>query len=216
MAKQVGGSFMKLFSTEGPFYKFMMQFMDLLTINILWILCSMPIITIGASTAAACSVTMKMAKDEEGYIARQFFKAFKQNWKQGTILGFLMALVAYAFYLDTQILKAASDPSYLVIVMTFGLAIVYVLCFTYAFALIARYENTIKNTIQNSIKITFRYFGRTLAMLFSLALIYIVLSFNAIMLFFLILIGPGCLFYTYGFFCRGIFEKIEKDQESGL
>lgn len=194
----------------------MMQFMDLLTINFLWLLCSLPIITIGASTAAACSVTMKMAKDEEGYITRQFFKAFKENWKQGTILGLLMTIVGYAFYLDTQILKVTSNPSYLVIFMTFGLAFIYVICFTYAFALIARYENSIKNTLLNSVKITFRFFGRTLAMLFSLGLIYVVLSFNAVMLFFFILIGPGCIFYTYGFFCRGIFEKIEKEQQEGV
>lgn len=203
---------MKLFSTEGSFYKFMMQLMDLLVINFMWILCSLPLITIGASTAAACSVSMKMAKDEEGYIARQFLKAFKNNLKQATAIWLIMVAAGYAFYLDTQILKVSENPSFLVIFMTFGLGVIYVICFSYAFALSARYENSIKNTIVNSVKITFRYFGRTLAMLFSLALIYMVLSFNEVMLIFMLLIGPGCMLYTYGFFCRGIFEKVEKSQ----
>lgn len=190
----------------------MMQLMDLLVINFMWILCSLPLITIGASTAAACSVSMKMAKDEEGYIARQFLKAFKNNLKQATAIWLIMVAAGYAFYLDTQILKVSENPSFLVIFMTFGLGVIYVICFSYAFALSARYENSIKNTIVNSVKITFRYFGRTLAMLFSLALIYMVLSFNEVMLIFMLLIGPGCMLYTYGFFCRGIFEKVEKSQ----
>lgn len=213
MAERTGGLDVKLFSTDSGLYKFMMQLMDLLVLNFMWILFSLPIFTIGASTAAACAVTMKMVKDEESYIAKQFIKEFRRNWKQGTILWIIILVVGYAFYLDTQILKVSADPSFLVIFMTYGLAFLFIICFGYAFALIARYENSIKNTIQNSIKITFRYFGRTFAMLFSLWLIYVILNFNAVMLIFMVLIGPGCMLYTYGFFCRGIFEKIEESNK---
>lgn len=202
---------MKFFSTEGPLYKFMMQFMDLLVLNFMWLLCSIPIVTIGASTAAASAVAMKMAKDEEGYIAKQFLKEFKRNWKQGTILWALLLVASYGLYLDFQILGASENPSYLVIFMTVGLIFLMVICFTYSFALIARYENTILNTIQNSMKIVMQHFGRTVALLFSIALIIVVLNFTEIMIFFMILIGPGCIFYTYGYFCRQLFEKIEKE-----
>lgn len=202
---------MNFFSTEGPLYKFMMQFMDLLILNFMWLLCSIPLVTIGASTAAASAVAMKMARNEEGYIAKQFLKEFKRNWKQGTILWLLFLVACYALYLDFQILGASDNPSYLVIFMTIGLIFLMVLCFTYSFALIARYENTIYNTIQNSIKIVTRHFGRTIALLFSIALILLVLNFTQVMIFFMILIGPGCVFYTYGYFCRQLFEKIEKE-----
>lgn len=207
--EKTGGLGVKIFNTDGAFYKFMIQLMDLLVLNFMWILFSLPIVTVGASTAAACAVTMKMAKDEESYIGREFIKQFKRNWKQGTALWILMLVVGYAFYLDTQILKVSSNPSYLVIFMTAGLGFLFVICFGYTFALIARYENSIKNSILNSVKITFRYLGRTIAMIFSMALIYTILSFNTVMLVFMPLIGPGCMLYTYGFFCRGIFEKIE-------
>lgn len=189
----------------------MMQFMDLLVLNFMWLLCSIPIVTIGASTAAASAVAMKMAKDEEGYIAKQFLKEFKRNWKQGTILWALLLVASYGLYLDFQILGASENPSYLVIFMTVGLIFLMVICFTYSFALIARYENTILNTIQNSMKIVMQHFGRTVALLFSIALIIVVLNFTEIMIFFMILIGPGCIFYTYGYFCRQLFEKIEKE-----
>ena len=194
----------------------MMQLMDLLVLNFMWILCSISIITIGASTAAACAVTMKMSRDEESYIAKQFLKEFKRNWKQGTVLWLIVVAIGYALYLDTQILKASDDPSFVVIFMTIALILLMILCFSYVFPLIARYENTVKNTIKNSVQITIRYFGRTLAMLFSLALIYVILNFNAIMIFFMILFGPGAMLYTYGYFCRQIFAKIEKDDPDSV
>ena len=210
MEGQIGGVRLKIFSTEGPFYKFMIQLLDLIVLNFMWILFSIPIVTIGASTAAACSITMKMARDEEGYVARQFVKEFKRNWKQGTILWIIFAVLLYAIYLDVQILKVSEDPSFVVILMTIALVVVTIACFSFAFPLIARYENTIKNTIHNSIQITIRYIGRTFVMYFSLALIYLVLNFTEQMIIFMILFGPGAMIYTYGFFCRQIFAKIEE------
>lgn len=213
---KIGGLHLKIFSTDGPFYKFMIQVTDLIVLNFMWILFSLPIITIGASTAAACSITMKMAKDEEGYIARQFIKEFKRNFKQGTILGVILGVLAYAIYLDMQILKVSEDPSILVILMTIGLVVILLTCFSFAFPLIARYENSIKNTIHNSVQITIRYLGRTMAMYFSLVLIYVVLNFTEQMMVFMILIGPGAMLYTYGFFCRQIFTKIEAENPDSV
>jgi len=207
---------LKIFSTEGPFYKFMMQLMDLVILNFMWIIFSIPIVTIGASTTAACSVTMKMSRDEEGYVARQFLKEFKRNWKQSTIIWIALGILLYAIYLDTQILSVSKDPSYLVIFMTIALVLIVVTCFTFVFPLIARYENTIKNTILNSIQITIRYAGRTLAMYFSLALIYVVLNFTPQMLIFMLLIGPGAMLYTYGYFCRRVFAKIEYEDPDSV
>ena len=50
---------------------------DMICLNIVWLICCIPIVTIGASTAALYSVMLKMVKNEEGYIFRSFFKAFK-------------------------------------------------------------------------------------------------------------------------------------------
>ena len=61
----------------------------LLKLNFLWLLFSLPIVTIGASTAAAFSVTLKMVDEREGYIAKQFWTAFQGNLKQGIPTGLL-------------------------------------------------------------------------------------------------------------------------------
>ena len=76
--------------------------MDMLKLNFMWLLFSIPIVTIGAATVAAMSVALKMADDEEGYIGRSFVRAFRENWKKGTVLWVITVIAAYAVYLDFQ------------------------------------------------------------------------------------------------------------------
>ena len=83
---------MKFFSVDSPVYKFLSKFLDVVKLNFFWILFSIPVITVGASTVAAMSVGLKMVDDEEGYIGKNFLKAFKENWKQGTILWIITVL----------------------------------------------------------------------------------------------------------------------------
>lgn len=63
---------MKFFSVDSPLYRFLSKLLDVIRLNFLWILFSIPLVTIGASTVAALSVALKMADDEEGYIGRSF------------------------------------------------------------------------------------------------------------------------------------------------
>ena len=81
---KVSGRFsMKFFSVDSAFYRFITRLWDILQLNFCWVLCSLPIVTMGASTVAACSVALKMAEDTEGYIVRSFFREFKKNLKSG-------------------------------------------------------------------------------------------------------------------------------------
>ncbi len=93
---------MKFFSVDSPLYRFLSKMVDVLKLNFLWILFSLPLLTVGASTVAAMSVALKMTDDEEGYIGKSFVKAFKENWKQGTLLWLITVVAVYAVYLDFQ------------------------------------------------------------------------------------------------------------------
>ena len=70
---------MALFNMNSGFFKFINRLLDVLFLNFLWIICSLPIVTIGAATCAAFSISLKMVDDEEGYIGKSFFKEFKKN-----------------------------------------------------------------------------------------------------------------------------------------
>ena len=77
---------MALFNMNSGFFKFINRLLDVLFLNFLWIICSLPIVTIGAATCAAFSISLKMVDDEEGYIGKAFFKEFKKNLAQSFFL----------------------------------------------------------------------------------------------------------------------------------
>ena len=73
---------------------------DMICLNVIWLICCIPIVTIGASTTALYSVMLKMVKNEEGYIFRSFFKAFKENFRQSTVIWLLFVLVSVIWWID--------------------------------------------------------------------------------------------------------------------
>ena len=78
--------FAGFFNYDNPVWRFIGKFWDVLVINFLWIICSIPIVTIGSSTTAMYYVTLKLARDEDGYTIQSFFKSFKENFKQATAI----------------------------------------------------------------------------------------------------------------------------------
>lgn len=202
---------MKFFSVDSPLYRFLMKFLDVLKLNFCWLIFSIPIVTIGASTVAAMSVALKMTDDEEGYIGRSFVKAFKENWKQGTVLWLITVVAVYAIYLDFQLFEAVEgNPIMFLIVGIVSIALVIV-ALIYSYPLLARYENTLFHTIQNSIDISKKYFGKTLLLVLIVAFEWLIFQFNTTMLLFGILIGPGFVIFTIAAFSKRIFQQIEKE-----
>lgn len=206
---------MRFFSVDSPLYRGLCKLADLLKLNFLWILFSLPIVTIGASTVAALSVALKMVDDEEGYLFKSFFKAFRENIKQGTALWAITVAAAYAIYLDFQLFEAA--PGNPVIFSIIGIVGIFLMIVTllYAYPLTARYENTLLHMMQNSIEISQKYFGKTLFLAAFVWAETLLFRFNVTLLFVGFLLGPGVILYTIAHFSKRIFLDIEKKQESG-
>ena len=89
--------------TDNIIVRALSKICDMVCLNILWLICSIPIITIGASTAALYTVMLKMVKNEEGYIFRGFFKAFKSNFKQSTIMWIVILLLGIVCWIDYRV-----------------------------------------------------------------------------------------------------------------
>ena len=206
---------MKLFSIDGPLYQFFSRLLDMLKLNFLWLLFSLPIVTIGASTAAAFSITLKMVDEREGYIARQFVAAFKANLKQGIPTGLLNLFFVYALYLDFQLFHAVEgNPIYFLILGIVG-SVMCFCYFIYTYALMARYENTFLKTIKNSMDISIKYVGRTLMIAVVLAIEIVVFMFSTTTIFLGILIGPAVVFFTISGPAMYIFRDIERKAKEG-
>ena len=205
------GNRMKFFSVDGALYKFLSRLWDMVKLNFMWLLFSLPIVTVGAATVAAYSVTLKMVDEQEGYVARQFVKAFKENWRQGIPMGLLALFCSYAVYLDFELQHVAEGDSTMFLIFGIVAAFVFGMSFIYAFPLSARYENTLIGTLKNSVNIATRYFVRTLLLVVILAVEVVVFIFNYMTLFFGLLIGPACIMLTISGFALHFFKEIEKE-----
>ena len=93
----------RFFNMDNKFFVFMGKVADLCMLNLLCIACCIPVVTAGASLTALYYVTLKMVRNEEAYIFRSFFKSFKENFKQATIINVIMLIVAVLLYLDTNL-----------------------------------------------------------------------------------------------------------------
>lgn len=177
----------------------------------MWLLFSLPIVTVGAATVAAYTVTLKMVDEQEGYVARQFVKAFKENWRQGIPMGLLALFCSYAVYLDFELQRVAEGGSTMFLIFGIIAAFVFGMSFLYAFPLSARYENTFIGTLKNSVNIATRYFLRTLLLVAVLAVEVIIFIFNYTTMLIGVLIGPACIMLTISGFALHFFKEIEKE-----
>lgn len=186
----------------------------MIKLNFFWLLCLLPIVTAGASTVAAYTVTLKMLDDQEGYIGREFFRAFRENLKNGIPLGLVTMAAGYAVYMDFQIFYALENPPVMILIM--GVVAIFVFTFglLYAFPLSARYENTLVNTLKNSWEISLRYFGRTVLLLVVLAVEIVLFFFTKWMIVMFVLVGPACIFLTVSGFAMYIFRQLEKEPDT--
>ncbi|MBP1561552.1 MAG: DUF624 domain-containing protein [Oscillospiraceae bacterium] len=198
------------FSTDSKLYRFMSRFTELVKISLLWLVFSLPIVTLGISTIAAFTVTLHMADGQEGYVGREFLHAFKSNWKQGIPMSFITLLCIWVLYLDFQLCRAAQENTVLFLIAGIVTAYIFVFSFLYVYPLLARYENTVMNSLKNSFSIGMRYFLRSLLLVFIVAVEVVTIAWNYTTLFVGALVGSGIIMYTISGFAMAIFRELEK------
>jgi uncharacterized membrane protein YesL len=197
--------------------KFLGTMADLMILNMLTVLCCVPIVTAGASFTAMHYVLQKLVRGEENYVSRQFFHSFKENFVQSTIIWIGMVVVYGALFVDWRILRMQGDqfPGFLIILL-YGAAVIIFLYTLYIFPILARYKNTIRGilklafavTIMGSITLRTLAAGILYIVPFAILLIY---GWGSIPI--LLLMG----FTVPGFFrammYRGLFNKYETREE---
>ncbi|MBO4902802.1 MAG: YesL family protein [Lachnospiraceae bacterium] len=163
----------RIFSVEGPLFSGLDRLADLFWLNILFLICSIPVFTIGASTTALYYVTLKMVKNEEGGITKSFFRAFKANFKQGTAIWLIAMFVGIVLASDYMIMSGAwidvsTLPDFIrkgMLIVLLVVAVFYAFTMRYVFPLLARFDNSVKNTIKNAFLISIRHLPYTILLL---------------------------------------------------
>lgn len=202
-----------LFNYDNPVWRFIGKFWDVLIINILWFICSIPIFTIGASTTAMYYVTLKLARDEDGYTFRSFFKSFKENFKQSTVIWLIFLLTGIILAFDVYYFVRLAEASTMRTVMiSIFLAMVFVwfAMFTYVFPLQARFYNPVKRTIFNAFFMAIRHVFHTIGMLaVDVAIIY--LSFTYIPQ--LTIFGVALIAFFNSYMLTNVFSRYMPKEE---
>lgn len=182
-----------LLSINSPFWRLMDKMLHLLWLNLLWFLCCLPIFTIGAATTALYSVTLKYAKNQEGYITHDFLQSFKDNFFQSTLVWFVMAGIGIFLGLDLIVYLRSSDsiPNLLLMTAFFASILIYIFVNLYVYAIIASFRNTTRQCLKNALILSVWHWPTSLLMISGGILIFL-----AGMLLF-----PPLLFVGYAGFC---------------
>ena len=138
---------------------------DMICLNVMWLICCIPLITIGASTTALYTVMLRMVKNEEGYIFRGFLKAFKSNFKQSTLIWLILLLLGIVWTVDFRVAGFMPGMAGIILSAIFlALGFILLSVMIYIFPLTARYENGIKATFKNALILTVAKLPYTLLM----------------------------------------------------
>ena len=210
----------RIFNMDNKFFTFMSRVADLIILNLLFLLCCIPIVTIGPAITAMYYVTMKMVRNEESYIARSFFKSFKENFKQGVAIWMLALVLILLEFLEFFIMKQLSGGIYTVV--KYGLLVIALLMamiLQYVFPLLAKFYNTVKNTIRNALLMSLRHLPYTILMLLiniapiiAMLLNTMIFSYGILAYF---LLGFSTLAFANSFFLVKIFDKyIPQDEDA--
>ncbi len=123
---------------------------DLIVLNLVWAVCCIPVVTIGASTTAMNAVAQQLAREECSSVLKSFFRAFRRDWKQGTCLYLLLLAAAGVAFIDVYYLLQAAYPALLTVVCMLP-PVALVFAASYAFPLLARFDNTVFGTLKNAL-----------------------------------------------------------------
>ena len=210
------GSF---FNMDSPVMRFLSRLCDLMILNILCLICCIPIVTIGASITALYSVTLKMVKGEDSYIAKGFFKGFRQNFKISTIIWLILLVIGALLAFDfraANMLPASFQNIFRVLVGAF--ITFYILLFSYIFPYIARFENTVKQTLKNGFLLMVRHLPWALLLL----VILIVSALSIYIIPILLVIIPAVVSLVFDFILERLFrrymspEDLEREKENDM
>ncbi|MBO1513422.1 YesL family protein [Metabacillus bambusae] len=184
-----------LFNLDGRLFRFLSRVIDLVILNFIFLLFCMPIITIGASITALYSVLIKMVRDEDKYVVKSFILSFNKNFIQSTIVWFIMLAAGFLLLANFLLLGSLSGvPKLFFVSMLIMFGFVYLCILLFIFPYMARYEDTIKKSLLNSLLIGVSNY-LYLLLLLSLSVIPVIFTFSSSIGFL-----SGLYFGTFGGF----------------
>ena len=154
---------MKLFSPDSKFMRAMSMLGDLCLLNLAFLVCCVPIVTVGPAITALDTAAFRLVRDGAGRPVTVFFQTFRQNLRRGICLWLVLLLAGGFVTLDIWLFAAFTGPLRLLEVVFVLLLVLVLFTAGYAFPLLSQFENTVKGTLKNALFLSLGYLPRTLA-----------------------------------------------------
>ncbi len=180
-----------MFQSDNLLSRVLTKVFDLCLLNILFLITSLPIFTIGVSLSALYTVTLAMSKNEESPVFKMYFRMWKQNFKKGMIAGLILLGIVALLIFDMWIWWN-SRISYRMFFMiaTLVLLSLVIMVSNWVFPLIAKFENSVKNMFKNAMIFSMRY------AIVSFCMGIVIVGYGALILKYLVVLLP--LFFLFG------------------
>ena len=210
-----------LLNPEGVFFQFLSRVGDLIILNVLFLICCVPIVTVGAAYAALCKVCMDMVYEQEAGMVKGFFLAFKENFKQATVVWIVELLVIVSLVCDAMLILTFL-PSSKVMYILLGVLAFLVLCVcTHMTPLLIRYRNGLRQHLSNAMVLAVIRLPRTLLMIVVSCAPLIVLALSVLQastvffdtLVFWLAIGCAVMAYINMNLYKGVYNKLEEEKK---
>ncbi|MCI9440162.1 MAG: YesL family protein [Ruminococcus sp.] len=204
----------KLLDLDSPVIRLLGRLTDLMALNIIFLASCLPVITVGAAWTALYYVTLKMVRNEESYIFSSYWKAFRENFRQATVIwgGVLCMLVVLVldFRMTGPLENGGLKPLQMLLA---GVGLLFSMLVLYVFPLLARFQNTIPKMLQNALLIAVRHLPSTIAVMAvtagSVSVTFLSSQTFVYGIPFWALFGFAVTAYANSWFFRRVFEKYE-------
>ncbi len=153
------------FRMDNPLFQILQRILKVVGLSLVWILCCLPVVTIGAATAALYYTTVKVVRNERGYLFAEYFSAFKKNFRQSTIATLLYLAVTFLFYFDVQILqllRGETSGAGALEIGIYGVVIVLSLYYVLLLLQMSRFDNSLKGLAKNTLILMIRHLPASL------------------------------------------------------
>lgn len=201
------------FSLENPFFQFMSKLCDVILISILYVILCLPIVTIGPATTALYYTMVKVVRRERGYVFREFFRSFKQNFKSGLFLTIVLILCFMIIYVDRRyavnLMKSNGTVGYLLYCLFNVVGVLLIMTTLYAFPVLSRFTIKGFQILKTSLFMAIRHLPSTII----IGIIVLGSVFMTRVILFLIFVMPGACCLLVSLPMERIFKKYMPETE---
>ena len=205
-----------MFKTEGLLMRVLDRLADLALLNLFVLVSCLPVVTAGAAFTAMHAVLLKMVRNEEGHVIREYITSFKKNFVQASVIWCGVLLLGGFAFLDFRILSGSgiSLPKIFTYLLTGACVLMFMVCL-YVFPLTSRFVNGTVKMLNNAVILVFAALPRTIAMTAVCALCIAVFIFVPKSVPVFLMFGISAPAYLCAMIYEPLFARLEENAGAG-